>query len=211
MSLGRSNTPIGSEPVISQRMTLEEKTESVVTSQLDLRVLGDSRDQGGRRYLRFRDAVALLRETEFEDWPHLRSRATKEFLTSIRDGSGNLQNYHTNWMYRSGVLEGSAVCHSHAILCKSLRLFFCYDQVDVSDLAGVEQIVRRIIQDKRAVRKNPKHPDYSGQEFVLNQTTDVTGAASTAVFNRWYAQTQRDKAVVLKNARQHREELANEA
>ena len=51
----------------------------------------------------------------------------------------------------------------------------------------------------------------SGLEFVLNQTTDVSGAASTTVFNRWYAQTQRDEAVVLNNARQHREELANEA
>ena len=77
-------SPTGSEPVIFQRMTLEEKTEILVTPQLDLRVLGDSRDQGGRRYLRFRNAVALLRETEFEDWPHFGSRATKEFLTSIR-------------------------------------------------------------------------------------------------------------------------------
>ena len=68
---------------------------------------------------------------------------------------------------------GSAVCHSHAILCESLRLFIGYDQVDVSNLAGVEQIVRRIVQDERAVRKNPKHPDYSGLEFVLNQTVEL--------------------------------------
>ena len=132
---------------------------STYDNQLDFRVLGDNRDQGGRRYLRFRDAVALLRETEFEDWPHLGSRATKEFLTSIRDGSGDLENCHTNWVHRSGVSESSAVCHSHAILCESLRLFISYDQVDVSNLAGVEQIVRRIIQDERAVRKNSKYPD----------------------------------------------------
>ena len=192
-------------------MTLEKKTEIVVTPQLDLPVLGDRRDQGGRRHLRFRDAVALLRETQFEDWPHLGSRASKEFLTSIRDGSGNLENNHTNWMYRSGVSDKSAVCHSHAILCESLRLFISHDQVDVTNLAGVEQIVRRNIQDERAVRKNPKHPDCYGLEFVLNQASDMSGAASTTVVNRWYAQTQRDESVVLKNARQHREEVADEA
>ena len=137
-------SPTGSEPVIILRMTMEEKTDIVVTPQLDLRVLGDSRDQGGRRYPRFRDAVALLRETEFEDWPHLGSRATKEFHTSIRDGSGNLENYHTNWVYRSGVSEGSAVCHSHAILYESLRLFIGYDQVDVSSLAGMGVLFGRI-------------------------------------------------------------------
>ena len=34
---------------------------------------------------------------------------------------------------------------------------------------------------------------------------------STAIFSRRYGQTQRDQAAELKNARQHREELANEA
>ena len=106
----------GSEPVIIQRMTLEEEAEFVGTPQLDLRVLGDNRNQGGRRHRRLRNAVALLRETEFEDWPHLGSRATKEFLTSMRDGSGNLENYHTNWVRRSGASEGGAICRSHASL-----------------------------------------------------------------------------------------------
>ena len=34
-------------------------------------------------------------ETEIEDWHHLGSRGAKEFLTSIRDGSGKFENYHT--------------------------------------------------------------------------------------------------------------------
>ena len=51
---GLALSPGGSEPVIIQRMTLEEKAEIVVTPQLDLRVLRGSRDQGDRRHLRFR-------------------------------------------------------------------------------------------------------------------------------------------------------------
>ena len=77
---GLALSSAGSEPVIVQRMTLEEKAEIVVTPH-----------QGGRRHLPFRDAVALLRETELKEWPHLGSRGTKEFLTSIRDGSGKLE------------------------------------------------------------------------------------------------------------------------
>ena len=124
---------------------------------------------------------------------------------------------HGSSMNRTFILENCAeddsrraICHSHAILCESLQLLICYDQVDVSNLAKAEQIVRRIIQDGRAIRKNPKHPDYSGLEFVLNQTTDLSGAATTAVFNRWYTQIQRDEAAVLMNARQHCEELDSE-
>ena len=47
-------------------------------------------------------------------------------------------------------------------------------------------------------------------EFVLNQTTDLSGAATTAVFNRWQAQIERDEAAVLMNTRQHCEELDSE-
>ena len=108
-------------------------------------------------------------------------------------------------MYRSGVSEGSAVCHSHAILCESLWLFTSYDQVDVSNLALVEQIVRRIIQDERAVRGLfwtgvCAQPDHRCVWSSLNHSP------------RSLVRTdQRDEALVLKNARQHREELAIEA
>ena len=78
-------------------------------------MLRGSRDQGDRRIYVF----GLLRETEFEDWPHLGSQATKEFLTSIRDGSGNLENHHTNWVRRSGVSEGSAVLSPRMLPCAS--------------------------------------------------------------------------------------------
>ena len=110
---GLALSPAGSEPVIIQRMTLEEKAEIVVTPRLDLRVLRGSRDQGGRRHLRF---WASSRVTEFEDRPHLGSRATKEFLTSIRDGSSNLENYHTNWC---------AVAESRRVVPSVTRMLSC--------------------------------------------------------------------------------------
>ena len=149
--------------------------EAVIKNQLDLRVLEDEHDQGDRRRLQFRDAVAVRCETKFEDWFNLDGRITKGFLKSIP------------------------------------QRFNSYDQADVSNLAKVKQIAHRIIQDEHDVRKNPKHRGYSSLEFVLNQTTDVCGAASTTVFNRRYVQTQRDEAVVSKNAWRHRDESANAA
>ena len=149
--------------------------EAVIKNQLDLRVLEDKHDQGDRRRLQFRDAVAVRCETKFDDWFNLDGRITKGFLKSIP------------------------------------QRFNSYDQADVSNLAKVKQIAHRIIQDEHDVRKNPKHLGYSCLEFVLNQTTDVSGAASTTVFNRRYVQTRRDEAVVSKNAWRHREESANAA
>ena len=134
--------------------------EAVIKNQLDLRVLEDKHDQGDRRRLQFRDAVAVRCDTKFDDWFNLDGRITKGFLKSIP------------------------------------QRFNSYDQADVSNLAKVKQIAHRIIQDEHDVRKNPKHLGYSCLEFVLNQTTDVSGAASTTVFNRRYVQTRRAEAVV---------------
>ena len=105
-------------------------------------------------------------------------------------------------------LPGRRAIHfTKGFLKSKPQRFNSYDQVDVSNLAKVKQIAHRIIQDEHDVRKNPNHRD-SGLEFVLNQTTDVSGAASTTVFNRRYVQTRRDEAVVSKNAWRHREKSA---
>ena len=105
-------------------MTLGEKSEFVGTPQADLRVLGDSRDHGGRRHLRFRDAVALLRETEFEDWPHLGSRATKEFLTSIR-----VMGLATS---RTTTRTGCVAVESQRAAPSVIRMLFCASLSDCS-------------------------------------------------------------------------------
>ena len=107
--------------------------EAVILNQFDLRVLEDEHDQGDRRRLQFRDAVAVRCETQFEDWFNFDGCITKGFLKSIP------------------------------------QRFNSYDQVDVSNLAKVKQIARRIIQNEHDVRKNPKHQ--SGQHVVALAAT----------------------------------------
>ena len=96
-------------------------------------MLEDEHDQGDRRRLQFRDAVAVRCETQFEDWFNFDGCITKGFLKSIP------------------------------------QRFNSYDQVDVSNLAKVKQIARRIIQNEHDVRKNPKHQ--SGQHVVALAAT----------------------------------------
>ena len=54
--------------------------EVVTKNQLVLRVLGDSYEHGDRRRLWFRDAVAVLYATKYEDWFNFGFCTPKGFL-----------------------------------------------------------------------------------------------------------------------------------
>ena len=85
------------------------------------------------------------------------------------------------------------------ILNSILQRFFSYDQVDVSNLAWVKQIVHHIILDEHDIWKNAKHR-YSGTEFVFNQVYAMPETATAVVFRLGYVQTQRRAAVKLVEA-----------
>ena len=46
-------------------------------------------------------------------------------------------------------------------------------------------------------REFQQHPNHSGLEYMSNQTSDVSGSASAAIFEPWYAWTQRDEEAAL--------------
>ena len=61
----------------------------------DVRVLGVHRLDSGRRDLGFREAVDMLLEFAFTDWPHEGPRCARDFLRNIASGAGNLVSYHS--------------------------------------------------------------------------------------------------------------------
>ena len=192
---GLALSPAGSGPVI-QRMTLEEKAEIVVTlswisdcfETVETRVA--SIYDFGTRSLFFvrrnsRTGPPLLwqpRELPYELGAPQRSLGGKCLLSLACCLVRVPLAVH---QLRSSRREQSCGGWSRS----------CAASSRVSVLSGRIQSIRTILDWR----------------VVLNQTTDVSGAASTTVFDRGYAQTQREEAVVLKNARQHRESLADEA
>ena len=176
------------------------------TAEGDLRLLGDHRDASGRRYLPFKDAVPLLRETSFEDWKKHGPRATREWLGGVREGPGHLTTYHSEWLRRSGVSESTAVAHIHFILCEYFRLALEVDQLDVSNLQSSELLARRIIQDETAVARNPRHPDYGGLDIIMHAPTTEKGNVAVGVFTEWVTGRLKDQANIHKQTRLWNEE-----
>ncbi|CAK0907658.1 unnamed protein product [Prorocentrum cordatum] len=172
----------------------------------DLRVLGYHRDASGRRHLALSEAVSLMRETTFDDWIMPGPRVVKEWLTSIRNGPGDLTSYHGQWVRLSGISEFSAVAHIHYVLCEAVRPAIQTDQLDVTNLLSFVLTMRRICRGETAVSCNPRHPDYGGLDIVLHAPTTEQGQASTNNFTEWVTSRFKDQAAIFRQTRLWNEE-----
>lgn len=173
----------------------------------DLRTLGDHRDPQGSRHLPFKDAVALMRESKFEDWPFKGPRSVFEYFKSILAGPGDLVSYHNMWLRSSGVAWNSAVAHEHHHLCEVLRLAISVDQIDPTNLTCCESIVRRLIVLEIAVQRNPQSPDFNGLDLVSETPVTSQGQAVTSSMNLWITERLKERAQIQKQSRLYREEM----
>ena len=182
----------------------EERKETVG----DLRTIGDHRDAQGKRFISFKDSMTLLRESKFEDWAFSGPRATKEYLTSILSGPGDIPTYHLSWVRSSGVNGSSAIVHEHRSLCETIRLALGKDQLDVSNLCCMENVVRRLITLETAVSRSPGAPDFSGLEVVAEAPISSQGAAHVSAMSAWVTDRLKERANIAKQTRLFREEIS---
>ena len=90
------------------------------------------------------------------------------------------------------------MCREHGIICVVLRLFMQFDQLDISNLAGCEYLVRRLLQIEAAVKRNPRQPDFEGLDAILDSSVDTSGAALAPKFMEFVANIQKSQALVTR-------------
>lgn len=176
----------------------------------DLRLLACSRMSSGKRQLGLERALQLMSDQKFDDWPHRGPKATREFLENVVENGGDITTYHSSFMRKSGLSDNSAAAHEYKNLLGILKLAVSYDQLDCSNLASIEQVVRRVIEIQTAVRRNPKHPTFDAFDYNTRGSVDEMGGARAPGYAEWMAEQQRAEAKSLKSTREWREEQAQE-
>ena len=159
-----------------------------------------------RRFSPLRDCIKKLTEKDYDDWRFTEGpRLCREYLQPI-DTAGGFVAFEAEWLRSSGVHSSSAAAHEHRTGSETLRLLVEVDQVNVPNLAGVENLCRRQVQVEIAVERNPTHPDFLGLSEIMSSPTTESGAALTRKFRSWMGQQQKDRAKLLQQARLEREE-----
>lgn len=177
----------------------------------DLRLIGHHVDSHDKRFLHFKEAFPLLRQSELKDWSFAGPRAVREFLGSINESGVDLGGYHLQWVKNSGVNQHTSVVHEHRNLLEVIRLALTRDQLDISNLLSMELVVRRVVQLEVAVARNSSSPDYSGLEVLLDNPLSEGGAANTRSLDEWVTSRLKEKAQIAKQNRLYREEVSHAA
>ena len=185
--------------------------DKVSSERADVRLLGDHRDRAGRRRLPLSDAVALMRSSDIPDFGLEGPRALAELFQSVSEGPGSFATYHVEFLRFSGLREGATIAHAHRILCEVFRFMHSVDQLDASNLASAEQLVRWRIQMEVAVSRNPKHPDFPGLDIILVAPTSKEGVARVPKMTEWIKSRMAERAAIWKQERLFREDRADEA
>ena len=102
--------------------------------------------------------------------------------------------------------ENTSVCYAHRHLCETIRLAWKLDGLNILNCAFIEHTIRRLIQIERAVKRNPRSPDFSGLDLVVATGVDSRGASRTQGFDDFITEKQAKQAYVLKQTRLYSEE-----
>ena len=203
-SMGVWTTAVKTTPTFSWESFVEKRSHG---KGRDHRLLGDLRDPQGVRHMPFKDVVLRAKAVNVVGFPLRGPRASSEMLIAIRDaGQGTFDDHALQWVQRSGDSEKSGAAREHRCIAIALRLLTSFDQIDITNCAGTEFLIRRLLQIEAATRRNPRQPDFEGLDGILDTAMDEHGSAIVPKFIQWVGDQQRAEAQVLKAGRQWRDE-----
>ena len=71
--------------------------------------------------------------------------------------------------------------------------------MNLPNIAAAEFASRRVLMIQRAVRRNPRNPDFEGLETFMAHAFDTSGGVVTTQFDAEMAEMRKTQAVILKS------------
>ena len=139
-------------------------------------------------------------------WPFKGPDALSEFLMGVFAAGLELLACGAWFKQHSGINPNFGLCMEFMVHFSVVSNLICVDQVNVLNCAGAELIARRLLMIMRAVRKDPKAPDFEGCDAYLSSAADASGGIITQEFDQYIVGLNAVEVTVLKQTRLLREE-----
>ena len=110
----------------------------------DARVLDVDYDAQGERYKEWRQVSIESKEYVFSDWPLDGPLTTGHLVKHFAKFGGDPKRWLTDWMRSKQIQDNDRITFEMKVLIESLYLAGTYDQLNLSCLASVEVLSRRI-------------------------------------------------------------------
>eukprot|EP00959_Pyramimonas_sp_CCMP1952_P280988 5873439-Pyramimonas_sp.AAC.1 len=72
-----------------------------------------------------------------------------------------------------------------------------FDQINLPNSAPAEMIARRALMIQRAVKKNPRNPDFDGLDTYMSHAFDTSGGVVTCKFDAEMAERRKTQAIIM--------------
>ena len=100
----------------------------------------------------------------------------------------------------------AGIAVEHSVIGTTSSLAIGYDSLNVLNLAFIDRTCTGVLMIERAVKRNPRAPDFEGLEMFLDNGCGATGGVTTRDFDKHIAETQMNDAMIMKQSRLCREE-----
>ena len=184
----------------------DEERATLAAAVVDVRIMAVKFDEGDEMWRTLADAAACMKEVDFMDWPLEGVRSTKFVVKTLKRNSKTFMSSHQEWVKNSGVRSNDRAVHEHRALSKMLELLTCYDQVNVTNLAGAEVAVKRRMLIEQAYEGRPDQPIWTGSEHMMGYKDTETGRIIDPEAVKYQAGKLKEESQVMKEARLKREQ-----
>ena len=124
-------------------VTFIAKTSSGGDTDLDARVLAVTEDADGGRRLPFRDATRQMTNTEWAKWPLQGPRTALWCAKFISEQDIAPRSRHAKWRSEVNLTSADPTVAEHEFCMRVVQLAVQYDQLNISELAAFELVLRR--------------------------------------------------------------------
>ena len=152
----------------------------------DARLLAVETDARGRKRRAWREVVSAMSQVAFTDWPVPGPRTMAWCAHYLDRRGGGPLDHHQWWKSVHGLRADSWGVVEHETALRSLEHAGCYDNVDVSNVAALEVVVRRVqlIEYAYAERRGVPKGKGKGKANEYDSTADRAGLIEeSAVFS----------------------------
>ena len=145
----------------------------------------------------------MISESLFPDWWLAGPRITKLLVKEIVKSGGGSLHHHQRWKTQSRADDGDRSIHEHELLCMTLELSGCYDQLDLSALAGIELTVRslQLIEESEAAGGSV---GFEGTKLFVKYRR--SGTLVSSGLGRHLTSKLQEEVSIMKERRKHIEE-----
>ena len=152
------------------------------------------------------DTAATPNRICFVDGPS----AAADVVALITGSNMEAGPFAVDFIQKQGLNPKSGTAVEIVLNCKLMDIMAIDDGHDLRRSAAAEHTARRILQQMKAVRKNPKTPDYDQLDHYMDHVTELVTTARWGKFDKHVADIRKDEAVVMKGERLAREETEAE-